>query len=308
MSNHKIKLEGLDLILVKGSDAGNFLQGQITNDVKLLEKENEAIYAGYCSPKGRLIAFFLIIKVWDGYFLFCPASISDEISKKLSMYILRSKVILEKTPDNTSYFSFYGGTKVEEGFKKIWGDTPYPTKIMQTIKHPNEQNTKGSLSITKLPGANGRFLVLGENKSIKIIYDEITKSEAVEIKSWNASDIESKIPNIFKETQDKFIPQSLNLDLIDAINFKKGCYTGQEIVARTHYLGKPKRRMYLGTITTEASPKLLEEITLDEKKVGQIINFYKKDKNLYRILFEILIDKVHEDLLLYNSKIIIDEV
>ena len=66
--------------------------------------------------------------------------------------------------------------------------------------------------------------------------------------------------------------------------------------------------MYLGTITTEASPKLLEEITLDEKKVGQIINFYKKDKNLYRILFEILIDKVHEDLLLHNSKIIIDEV
>ena len=308
MSNHKIKQEGLDLILVKGSDAGNFLQGQITNDVKLLEKENEAIYAGYCSPKGRLIAFFLIIKVWGGYFLFCPSSISNEISKKLSMYILRSKVILEKTPNNTSYFSFYGGTKVEERFKNIWGDTPYPTKIMQTIKHPNEQNTERSLSLTKLPGANGRFFVLGENKSIKIIYDEITKSEAVEIKSWNASDIESKIPNIFKETQDKFIPQSLNLDLIDAINFKKGCYTGQEIVARTHYLGKPKRRMYLGAITTEASPKLLEEITLDEKKVGQIINFYKKDKNLYRILFEILIDKVHEDLLLHNSKIIIDEV
>ena len=308
MSNHKIKQEGLDLILVKGSDAGNFLQGQITNDVKLLEKENEAIYAGYCSPKGRLIAFFLIIKVWGGYFLFCPASISDEISKKLSMYILRSKVILEKTPNNTSYFSFYGGTKVEERFKNIWGDTPYPTKIMQTIKHPNEQNTERSLSLTKLPGANGRFFVLGENKSIKIIYDEITKSEAVEIKSWNASDIESKIPNIFKETQDKFIPQSLNLDLIDAINFKKGCYTGQEIVARTHYLGKPKRRMYLGAITTEASPKLLEEITLNEKKVGQIINFYKKDKNLYRILFEILIDKLHEDLMLCNSKIIIDEV
>ena len=66
--------------------------------------------------------------------------------------------------------------------------------------------------------------------------------------SWNQIHIENIIPNIFKETQDMFIPQSLNLDLINAINFKKGCYTGQEVVARTHYLGKPKRRLYQGCI------------------------------------------------------------
>ena len=277
MANPKIKINNLDVIVIEGKDAEVFLQGQITNDIKLTKDEEKAIYAGYCSPKGRFIAFFLIIKAWDKYFLFCPTSISDEISKKLSMYFLRSKVVIEKAPSNTSYFSFYGGTKAEEEFKNIWGDVPYPTKIMETTQHPNEQNTKGSLSITKLPGANGRFLVLGENKSIKIIYDEITKSEAVEIKSWNASDIESKIPNIFKETQDKFIPQSLNLDLIDAINFKKGCYTGQEIVARTHYLGKPKRRMYLGSINTKKSPSLGDEITVEGENVGQIINLYKKD-------------------------------
>ena len=84
--------------------------------------------------------------------------------------------------------------------------------------------------------------------------------------SWHESDIESKIPNIFTETQDKFIPQSLNLDLIDAINFKKGCYTGQEIVARTHYLGKPKRRMYLGSINVDKPPKLGDEVTVDGKR------------------------------------------
>ena len=81
MINHKIRIDNLDVIVVRGNDAENFLQGQITNDIKLLEKENKAIYAGYCSPKGRLIAFFLITKVWDNYFLFCPSSISDEISK-----------------------------------------------------------------------------------------------------------------------------------------------------------------------------------------------------------------------------------
>ena len=309
MENHEIKIQGLDVILVRGSDAEKFLQGQITNDIKLVEKENESIYAGYCSPKGRLIAIFLIIKVWDNYFLFCPTSISDEISKKLSMYVLRSKVVIEKAPGNTSYFNFYGGTKVEEKFKKIWGDVPYPTKIMETTQHPNEQNTTGLLSITKLAGENGRFLVLGEDETINMLYDEVFQNtDTLDGESWNASDIEAKIPNIFKETQEKFIPQSLNLDLINAVNFKKGCYTGQEIVARTHYLGKPKRRMYLGSISTSNPPNLADEIFVDADKVGQIINFYKKDENHYRILFEILIEKINFELILLNTNIAIKEI
>jgi len=307
MPSNEMKIQGLDVILVKGNDAENFLQGQITNDIKLLEKENKAIYAGYCSPKGRLIAFFLIIKVRDNYFLFCPSSISDEITKKLLMFVLRSQVFIEKS--KLSYFSFYGGTKAEEEFKNIWGDVPYPINIMETQQHPNEQNTMGILSITKLPGGNGRFLVLGEDESMKILHDETFRNVDIpHEQSWNASDIEAKIPNIFKETQDKFIPQSLNLDLIDAINFKKGCYTGQEIVARTHYLGKPKRRMYLGSIRSSKPIKIGDEITADNEKVGQIINFYNKDDNSYRVLFEIRVEKINLELILGSNKIIIDQI
>ncbi len=307
MPNHEIKIPGLDVIIIRGNDAENFLQGQVTNDIKLIEKENKAIYAGYCNPKGRLIAFFLIIKVWDNYFLFCPSSISDEISTKLSMFILRSQVLIEKS--EFSYFSFYGGTEAEEEFKNIWGGVPYPTKIMETVQHPNEQDTTGLLSITKLPGENGRFLVLGEDETMEMLYDEIFQNtDSPDEKSWNASDIEAKIPNIFKETQDKFIPQSLNLDLIDAINFKKGCYTGQEIVARTHYLGKPKRRMYLGDINSPESFKIGDEITANGEKVGQIINFYNKDNDFYRILFEIRIEKINSELILGKNKIIIDQI
>ena len=307
MPNHEIKIPGLDVIIIRGNDAENFLQGQVTNDIKLIEKENKAIYAGYCNPKGRLIAFFLIIKVWDNYFLFCPSSISDEISTKLSMFVLRSQVLIETS--DLSYFSFYGGTKAEEKFKNIWGDAHYPTNIMETVQHPNEQNTTGLLSITKLPGENGRFLVLGEDETMEMLYDEIFQNtDSPDEKSWNASDIEAKIPNIFKETQDKFIPQSLNLDLIDAINFKKGCYTGQEIVARTHYLGKPKRRMYLGDINSPESFKIGDEITANGEKVGQIINFYNKDNDFYRILFEIRIEKINSELILGKNKIIIDQI
>ena len=149
MSEQQIKIPELDVILVRGEDAETFLQGQITNDINLLAKEDKAIYAGYCNPKGRLIALFLIIKVWDNYFLFCPSSISDEIRKKLSMFILRSQVFIEK--GECSYFYFYGNTHAEEAFKNIREDAPFPTKLMETVQYSKEQNTTGLLSITKLP-------------------------------------------------------------------------------------------------------------------------------------------------------------
>ncbi len=306
MINHKIRIDNLDVIVVKGKDAENFLQGQITNDIEIIKDENKAIYAGYCSPKGRLIAFFLIIKVKDNYYLFCPSSISEEISKKLSMYIMRSEVSLVKSPENTSYFSFYGGGEEERNFKNTWD--ALPNNLMETIQHPNEQNTTGLLSITKLPGENNRYFVLGEKESIGMLYKEVYPNlGGLDSESWHASDIEAKIPNIFKESQDKFIPQSLNLDLIDAISFKKGCYTGQEIVARTHYLGKPKRRMFLGAISINEPPKVGDEIYVENEIIGQIVNFYEKDKEFYRILFEIRIEKANLDVMLRDIKIEIDK-
>ena len=306
MINHKIRIDNLDVIVVKGKDAENFLQGQITNDIEIIKDENKAIYAGYCSPKGRLIAFFLIIKVRDNYYLFCPSSISEEISKKLSMYVMRSEVSLVKSPENTSYFSFYGGGEEERNFKNTWD--ALPNNLMETIQHPNEQNTTGLLSITKLPGENNRYFVLGEKESIGMLYKEVYPNlGGLDSESWHASDIEAKIPNIFKESQDKFIPQSLNLDLIDAINFKKGCYTGQEIVARTHYLGKPKRRMFLGAISINEPPKVGDEIYVENEIIGQIVNFYEKDKEFYRILFEIRIEKANLDVMLRDIKIEIDK-
>ncbi len=306
MINHKIRIDNLDVIVVKGKDAENFLQGQITNDIEIIKDEDKAIYAGYCSPKGRLIAFFLIIKVRDNYYLFCPSSISEEISKKLSMYIMRSEVSLVKSPENTSYFSFYGGGEEERNFKNTWD--ALPNNLMETIQHPNEQNTTGLLSITKLPGKNNRYFVLGEKESIGMLYKKVYPNlGGLDSESWHASDIEAKIPNIFKESQDKFIPQSLNLDLIDAINFKKGCYTGQEIVARTHYLGKPKRRMFLGAISINEPPKVGDEIYVENEIIGQIVNFYEKDKEFYRILFEIRIEKANLDVMLRDIKIEIDK-
>tara|TARA_B110000967_G_scaffold204422_1_gene246871 strand:- start:238 stop:1164 length:927 start_codon:yes stop_codon:yes gene_type:complete len=304
MVNSKIQISDLDVIVIKGRDSETFLQGQITNDIRIIKDEEKAIYAGYCNQKGRLIAFFLIIKVWDNYFLFCPSSIGSEISKKLSIYIMRSEVYLNHSSEDISYFSFYGGGKEEQSFKDCGGILP--KILMQNIQQSHKDGRSTSFSVTKLPGENDRYFVLGNNKTIKAIYLEIyPNSGGLDSNSWHESDIETKIPNIFKETQDKFIPQSLNLDLIDAINFKKGCYTGQEIVARTHYLGKSKRRMYLGSINADKPPKLGDAVTTDGNKVGQIINICKKENGLYWVLFEIIIEKISSKLMLCDTKILI---
>ncbi|MDG1692973.1 MAG: folate-binding protein, partial [Methylophilaceae bacterium] len=83
---HNIK-DQLDVIKISGEDAETFIQGQITNDITLLSSEEKSIYAGYCSPKGRLLAFFFISKIDNNYFLFCPPCISEKISKRLTMYV-----------------------------------------------------------------------------------------------------------------------------------------------------------------------------------------------------------------------------
>ena len=294
MVNPKILINNLDVLVTKGKDAETFLQGQITNDIKIIKNEEGAIYAGYCSPKGRLIAFFLIIKAQDCYFLICPSSIGEEISKKLSMYIMRSDVTLHKA-EEISFFSFYGNVKEEKAFKGLLDEAPI--KVMQTVKCISESGEANYFTITKLPGEENRYFVLGEGDLINSIYNELDQTSGVaDYHSWNASDIEAKIPSIFKETQDQFIPQSLNLDLIGAVNFKKGCYTGQEIVARTHYLGQTKRRMYLGSSNLNKAPQQGDSIMLDQQKVGQLVNSYKLMNNSYRLLFELKIKNIDSEL------------
>ena len=299
MVNPKIEINNLDVIVIQGKDAENFLQGQITNDIKIVKEEDRAIYSGYCSPKGRLIAFFLIIKAKDNYYLICPSSIGEEISKKLSMYIMRSDVSLSRTTE-VSFFSFYANGKEGKVFKGLLDQLP--NKVMQTLKHISATEEANYFAITKLPGKENRYFMLGEGELIKSIYNEINQSLGVaDYDSWNSSDIEANIPNIFKESQDKFIPQSLNLDILDAVNFKKGCYTGQEIVARTHYLGVSKRRMFQADLLIDELFNIGDPIIANNNTVGQVVNYYKKKPGSFRLLIEIRLDQAESTLLLKNN-------
>ena len=272
----------LDVIKISGVDAETFIQGQITNDITLLFEEEKSIYAGYCSPKGRLLAFFFITRMDKNYFLFCPPCISETISKRLLMYVLRAKVEITCSPDNLDYFLVD-----ESDIQKVPDNliSKPQNKLQSTLSNDK------SISLTMLDGLKSYFLIFGDNKEISKLYNVIYSTE-INPCNWNEIHIENIIPNIFNETQDLYIPQTLNLDLIGAINFKKGCYTGQEVVARTHYLGKPKRRMYLGSVALNKNPELGSDIEVEGEKVGSLVNSYKQENNIFKVLVELRIEKI----------------
>ncbi|MDC0114695.1 folate-binding protein [Methylophilaceae bacterium] len=279
------------LIEVSGEDASTFLQGQITNDINLVN-ETTSVYAGLCNPKGRLLAFFHILKLHDSFFLICPQCIAENIAKKLAMYVLRSKVVIAiNTTIRLQGFEFAGeGLCDKVGF-------PENTDNMQSFLHEG-------MHVTRISGINPRYLCLADNSTITT-FMTAHKTHVVEktCECWKQTSITNKIPNIYLETQGKFIPQSLNLDLINAINFKKGCYTGQEIVARTHYLGTVKKRLFRGVWSGDKTLlNLGNEILTNETLVGQVID-YSSDKSESHILFELKVDSVKDDLALHGDSL-----
>lgn len=282
----------LDVIKITGDDAETFIQGQITNDIKIISDAKKSIYSGYCSPKGRLLAIFFITKIKKDYFLFCPPCISKSISQRLMMFVLRSDVEITCSPKNIDYYLIH-----KKNIKKFNSDHMFlPKKNMETTLNPNE-----SVSITMIDSFEPYFFILGDKKETLDFIEDMNQDDFY---SWNEIQIENNIPNIFNETQDIFIPQSLNLDLINAINFKKGCYTGQEVVARTHYLGKPKRRLYSGCVGLLELPKIGSDILVGDEKVGCLVNFYKKKNNVFKILIELRIEKTESHPTLDGKEIV----
>lgn len=272
-------LNQLSVLSVSGNDALKFLQGQLTNDISLATS-TQSIYAGFCNPKGRLLAFFHVIKYLDSYLLLFPQSIAENITKKLSMYILRSDVKLELDPDRLMHLGLYT-------------DNPRSELGLLNNLPKNEMESVGekSLIATKLYSDGLRLIIIGDkNNCNNFIKNNSDTFEKDEFNVWAAHNIKAGIPNIFNETQEAFIPQSINLDVIGAINFKKGCYTGQEIVARTHYLGKPKRRMYKASFQSQSQPLYGDIILNKEVAVGQVVDAANTDNNSFILLIEIRID------------------
>lgn len=276
-------LSHLGLLEISGADAVTFLQGQVTNDVSLLNGSN-AHYSAYCNPKGRMLALFLAFAHYDHLHLQFNRELLEPTMRRLKMYVMRSKVEIKDVSDSIIKFGLNGpqaASMLASVFSKI------PTVDYELVSLENG-------AILKLPSYNddARYEIFSDTVNAPIIWDALKNNcKVVEKPHWDWLEIQAGIPDIELKTQEQFIPQMLNLDILNAINFKKGCYTGQEIVARTHYLGSVKRRTYLATINAETTPMAGDKV-LDAAKneVGKIVRIAPNALSSFDALIELRIE------------------
>ena len=240
------------LILVEGLDAASFLQNQLTNSVlglvrilpgQIAQGFSSARLIGYCSPKGRLLA-----SAWVGLFpasedaqdrfaLFISKDIAASTAKRLSMYVLRSKVKVTDISDKWIVSGLYGSEQQIAALKL--NDDCIALRMPDVLV--------GNESVARL-------LIAHPQKELPNIQNTNEM-----LNSWNELEVLSAIPRIVQATQEQFVPQMINFESVAGVDFKKGCYPGQEIVARSQYRGAIKRRLqlaHLSGINFDESPVL----------------------------------------------------
>ncbi|WP_246246959.1 YgfZ/GcvT domain-containing protein [Candidatus Methylobacter favarea] len=234
----------LAVLEISGKDAAALLQGQITCNINDIT-ESKSSPGALCNPKGRAIATFLLIKKMDAFLLVLPAQLVTPVKKRLQMYILRSDVDLTDSSNKLCLIGLYHPDSQLSGLHP-------PENLFATT-----QNDYISVDFSSMQTPN-RYLIIAEADKAIAIWSERVGNQGFQPENseqWRYLDIISGIPWLTAETSEEFIPQMLNLDKLGGISFNKGCYTGQEIVARTHYLGTAKRAMFLAECVTEAAPE-----------------------------------------------------
>jgi folate-binding protein YgfZ len=226
-------LPHLSVLRAEGADALAFLNSQLTNDLRLVDPARSQLSA-YCTAKGRMLALFRIFKRAEAYYLVMPAALQENTLKRLRMFVMRSKVTIGNADDNCACIGC-SGPAVGTILERLVGNLPRDVDGVQT---------NGDVSILRLTGTQPRFLVLAPVADAIELWSQLRASATpVGSGAWAWLDIMAGTPTVLPATVEEFVPQHANLELIGGVNFKKGCYPGQEIVARMQYLGKPKQRM-----------------------------------------------------------------
>lgn len=285
-------LSHLGLLELDGADAFTFLQGQVTNDVKQLNGAH-AHYSGYCNPKGRLLALFLAFAHRDHLHLQMPRTLIEPIAKRLRMYVMRSKVNIKDVSESIIKIGLQGA-HAKELLNTLFDSVPQ--NAFDLVTHDNG-------ALLKLPGETPRFEIFTDIENAQNIWQALSKqAKTVDADYWEHLEILAGIPEVYPATQEAFVPQMLNLDLLNGINFKKGCYTGQEIVARTHYLGTVKRRTQLAHIDASAQPNNGDDVVNSNQEiVGKVVRCAAAANGGYDLLVEARLESVETGQLMLGS-------
>jgi len=214
--------DGMAALRVAGADRVEFLNGQLTNDVTLLTPDRTML-AGWCNNKGRLVMIAQLVDWQDAIWLIMPSQIIESVAKKLQMYVMRADVQLE----------------VAEVTIIGMGDGADSETLDQGEAGANQVYADEHAFMAKVSGDPSRAIYVIDG--LMDVENEFVDEQLTDY-FWLRG-IQAMIPRILPETQEAFVAQWVNLDLLDGISFTKGCYIGQEIIARTHNLGTVKRRL-----------------------------------------------------------------
>ncbi|HEY9194331.1 MAG TPA: folate-binding protein YgfZ [Methyloversatilis sp.] len=227
-----VPLTHLSRLRAEGDDAATFLHNLLTQDVKGLPVDGVR-HAGFCSPKGRLLATFALWRDGSATLLQLPKALAEPMRKKLSMYVLRSKVSLSDASDAWPALGL-AGTQAVAALQAAGLDVPAESM---------SRTATGDVSVLRL--AADRFEIVLPADRLEALWAQLSAHATPSgTTAWRWFDIRDGLASVWPGTQEEFVPQMVNFELTGGVNFKKGCYPGQEIVARTQYLGKLKRRMY----------------------------------------------------------------
>ncbi|MDH5591515.1 MAG: folate-binding protein [Gammaproteobacteria bacterium] len=285
-----IPLTQLGVLNIAGDDAQTFLQSMFTNDVAALAI-NQGQLSGFCNAKGRLFGLFLLIRRKGYYQLVLPKNMCNSLQQRLTMFVLRSKVTISDETANLVSLGLSYPDNNQADFLSM------PDEIYQAIEED------GQLLI-RLPSDMLRVLWIGSSEQASQLEQTLVEHQWQQVSNtvWDLLDIEAGIPAVLPETKEKFTPQQVNLDLVNGVSFKKGCYPGQEVVARLHYLGKPSRRMFIAKAQTTEQIEVGTEITTDSGDIaGHVVSAQHTDPDTILLLVSLKLSSQTASLLLAPS-------
>ena len=227
-----VPLTHLGLIEATGEEAKAYLHGQFTSDINHLA-DGQAQHSGWCNAKGRMQASFVVWRQGERYFLALAADLQEATQKRLQMFVLRAKVKLATLTDSTITLGL-SGPQSEKALAAA--GLPCPSNPMSTA-------TADDTTVIRLDAT--RFIVVAPESTMAALWQKLTvKARPAGLPAWRWLDIQSAFPLVTLATKEEFVPQMADFEKIGGVVFNKGCYPGQEIVARTQYLGKVKRHLF----------------------------------------------------------------
>lgn len=268
-------LSHFSLLCFSGEDSRAFLHSQLSSDVQKLATAT-AQYSSYCTPKGRVLASFLLWQSAEGYFAQLHGGLRESIQSRLAKFVLRSKVKIGDS-SGTRVSMGLAGNNAEMLAKKCF------VAIPQSVLGAAHDE-----SVTLIRLSPDRFQIIATAEQAPTLWEKLSRgATAVGNRCWDWLNIRNGIPVITPATQEQFVPQMLNMEIIGAVSFNKGCYPGQEVIARTQHLGTLKRRMYLANIFSENSPQPGEELfsgDVQGQASGMIVNAAASPEGGYDVL------------------------